>query len=185
MHRPRPAGSSRRRSTQRPRRPAGRSRKRSRPSSTVRRSPPARDVCAAARPASVRCRTTRRTSWAKRSAAPTCSSSGLRPTGGGMAARLKLLFERLVPVFMGESPRGIPQPRLKGRAGRRHRRLHHAVALQSALPPEPGRRAQRTRSALDGRHAHPLGRDRRHQSARRCICPKPPGAKSNGSWSGP
>ena len=52
-------------------------------------------------------------------------------------------------------------------AGRRHRRLHHAVALQSALPPEPGRRAQRTRSALDGRHAHPLGRDRRHQSARR------------------
>jgi len=35
----------------------------------------------AARPASVRCRTTRRTSWAKRSAAPTCSSSGLRPTG--------------------------------------------------------------------------------------------------------
>ena len=34
---------------------------------------------------------------------------------GGMAARLKLLFERLVPVFMGESPRGIPQPRLKGR----------------------------------------------------------------------
>ena len=80
---PRPRGSSRRRSTQRPRQPGSPERKRSRPSSTVRRSPPARDVCAAARPASVRCRTMRRTSWAKRSAAPTCSSSELRPTGAG------------------------------------------------------------------------------------------------------
>lgn len=34
---------------------------------------------------------------------------------GGMAAQLKLLFERLVPLFMGESARGIPQPRLRGR----------------------------------------------------------------------
>ena len=74
---------------------------------------------------------------------------------GGMAARLKLLFERNSAAASQRA------------AGRRHRRLHHAVALQSALPPEPGRRAQRARSALDGRHAHPLGRDRRHQSARR------------------
>lgn len=34
---------------------------------------------------------------------------------GGMSAQLKMLFERTVPVFMGESPRGIPQPRLSGR----------------------------------------------------------------------
>ena len=29
---------------------------------------------------------------------------------GGMSARLKMLFERLVPVFMGESALGLPQP---------------------------------------------------------------------------
>lgn len=33
---------------------------------------------------------------------------------GGMSARLKMLFERLVPVFMGESALGLPQPRQKG-----------------------------------------------------------------------
>ena len=37
---------------------------------------------------------------------------------GNMCAPLKLLFDRNVPVFMGESPKGIPQPRQKGkRAG--------------------------------------------------------------------
>lgn len=34
---------------------------------------------------------------------------------GGMSARLKMLFERLVPVFMGESALGFPQPRQKGK----------------------------------------------------------------------
>lgn len=34
---------------------------------------------------------------------------------GGMSARLKMLFERLVPLFMGESALGIPQPRQKGK----------------------------------------------------------------------
>lgn len=34
---------------------------------------------------------------------------------GNMCAPLKLLFERNVPVFMGESPRGIPVPRQKGK----------------------------------------------------------------------
>lgn len=34
---------------------------------------------------------------------------------GGMSARLKMLFERLVPVFMGESALGLPQPRQKGK----------------------------------------------------------------------
>lgn len=34
---------------------------------------------------------------------------------GNMCAPLKLLFERNVPVFMGESPRGIPEPRQKGK----------------------------------------------------------------------
>lgn len=34
---------------------------------------------------------------------------------GGMSAQLKTAFERMVPTFMGESPRGIPQPRMKGR----------------------------------------------------------------------
>ncbi len=34
---------------------------------------------------------------------------------GNMSAPLKLLFDRNVPVFMGESPRGIPQPRQKGK----------------------------------------------------------------------
>ena len=33
----------------------------------------------------------------------------------GMSARLKMLFERLVPVFMGESALGLPQPRQKGK----------------------------------------------------------------------
>ncbi|HKK66110.1 MAG TPA: flavodoxin family protein [Clostridia bacterium] len=34
---------------------------------------------------------------------------------GNMCAPLKLLFDRNVPVFMGESPKGIPQPRQKGK----------------------------------------------------------------------
>jgi hypothetical protein len=34
---------------------------------------------------------------------------------GNMSAPLKLLFDRNVPVFMGESPKGIPVPRQKGR----------------------------------------------------------------------
>jgi putative NADPH-quinone reductase len=34
---------------------------------------------------------------------------------GNMCAPLKLLFDRNVPVFMGESPKGMPQPRQKGK----------------------------------------------------------------------
>lgn len=34
---------------------------------------------------------------------------------GNMCAPLKLLFDRNVPVFMGESPRGRPVPRQKGK----------------------------------------------------------------------
>ncbi len=34
---------------------------------------------------------------------------------GNMSGPLKLLFDRNVPVFMGESPRGIPAPRQKGK----------------------------------------------------------------------
>lgn len=34
---------------------------------------------------------------------------------GGMSAQLKMALERMVPLFMGESPRGVPQPRMKGR----------------------------------------------------------------------
>jgi len=34
---------------------------------------------------------------------------------GNMCAPLKLLFDRNVPVFMGESPKGIPVPRQKGK----------------------------------------------------------------------
>lgn len=34
---------------------------------------------------------------------------------GNMCAPLKLLFDRNVPVFMGESPRGMPVPRQKGK----------------------------------------------------------------------
>jgi multimeric flavodoxin WrbA len=33
---------------------------------------------------------------------------------GNICAPLKLLFDRNVPVFMGESPRGMPEPRQKG-----------------------------------------------------------------------
>ena len=47
---------------------------------------------------------------------------------GGMSARLKMIFERTVPVFMGESPRGIPQPRLKGR---------RAVVIAACTTPWP------------------------------------------------
>jgi hypothetical protein len=32
-----------------------------------------------------------------------------------MCAPLKLLFDRNVPVFMGESPKGMPEPRQKGK----------------------------------------------------------------------
>jgi hypothetical protein len=32
-----------------------------------------------------------------------------------MCAPLKLLFDRNVPVFMGESPKGMPVPRQKGK----------------------------------------------------------------------
>jgi len=34
---------------------------------------------------------------------------------GNMCAPLKLLFDRNVPVFMGESPKGLPIPRQKGK----------------------------------------------------------------------
>jgi len=34
---------------------------------------------------------------------------------GNMCAPLKLLFDRNVPVFMGESSKGMPQPRQKGK----------------------------------------------------------------------
>lgn len=34
---------------------------------------------------------------------------------GNMCAPLKLLFDRTVPVFMGESPSGMPVPRQKGK----------------------------------------------------------------------
>lgn len=34
---------------------------------------------------------------------------------GNMCAPLKILFDRNVPIFMGESPRGIPVPRQKGK----------------------------------------------------------------------
>jgi multimeric flavodoxin WrbA len=34
---------------------------------------------------------------------------------GNMSSMLKMLFERNVPLFMGESPRGIPAARLKGK----------------------------------------------------------------------
>lgn len=34
---------------------------------------------------------------------------------GNMSAQLKLLFDRNVPVFMGEKPNGMPYPRQKGK----------------------------------------------------------------------
>lgn len=34
---------------------------------------------------------------------------------GNMSAQLKMLFERNVPIFMGESPKGIPTPKQKGK----------------------------------------------------------------------
>ncbi len=34
---------------------------------------------------------------------------------GNMSAPLKLLFDRNVPVFMGESPKGMPEPRQAGK----------------------------------------------------------------------
>ena len=47
---------------------------------------------------------------------------------GGMAARLKQLFERLVPLFMGLSRHGLPQPRLKG---------HRALVIAACTTPWP------------------------------------------------
>lgn len=35
---------------------------------------------------------------------------------GNMSSPLKLLFDRNVPVFMGESPKGMPEPRQKGKS---------------------------------------------------------------------
>lgn len=99
---------------------------------------------------------------------------------GGMAARLKLLFERLVPVFMGESPRGIPQPRLKGR---------QAVVIAACTTPWPFNLLFRQSRApcaacakCSRREACASARSRsqapKHSTV---ICPKPPDAKSNGS----
>lgn len=34
---------------------------------------------------------------------------------GNMSAKLKILFDRNVPVFMGEKPNGMPEPRQKGK----------------------------------------------------------------------
>lgn len=47
---------------------------------------------------------------------------------GGMAARLKGLFERLVPLFMGESRLGLPRPQLRGR---------RAVVIAACTTPWP------------------------------------------------
>jgi multimeric flavodoxin WrbA len=47
---------------------------------------------------------------------------------GNMCAPLKLLFDRNVPVFMGESPKGMPEPRQKGK---------RAVILTACTTPWP------------------------------------------------
>ncbi len=47
---------------------------------------------------------------------------------GNMSAALKLLFDRNVPVFMGESPLGMPVPRQKGK---------RAVAVTACTTPWP------------------------------------------------
>ena len=68
---------------------------------------------------------------------------------GGMSARLKMLFERLVPVFMGESALGLPQMTsarwpsaapAKRQTCTRHRCLYDALAFQHPCPAKPGRR---------------------------------------------
>ena len=94
---------------------------------------------------------------------------------GGMAARLKLLFERLVPVFMGESPRGIPQPRLKGRQAV----VIAASSARAGAPCAACAKCSRREACASARS--------RSQAPKRStvICPKPPDAKSNGSWGGP
>ena len=47
---------------------------------------------------------------------------------GNMCAPLKLLFDRNVPVFMGESPKGMPEPRQKGK---------NAVVVTACTTPWP------------------------------------------------
>ena len=47
---------------------------------------------------------------------------------GNMCAPLKLLFDRNVPIFMGESPNGMPIPRQKGK---------RAVVVTSCTTPWP------------------------------------------------
>jgi multimeric flavodoxin WrbA len=47
---------------------------------------------------------------------------------GNMCAPLKLLFDRNVPVFIGESPKGMPEPRQKGK---------HAVIVTGCTTPWP------------------------------------------------
>ena len=47
---------------------------------------------------------------------------------GNMCAPLKLLFDRNVPIFMGESPKGMPMPRQKGK---------RAVVVTSCTTPWP------------------------------------------------
>ena len=47
---------------------------------------------------------------------------------GNMCAPLKLIFDRNVPVFMGESPKGMPEPRQKGKS---------AVIVTSCTTPWP------------------------------------------------
>ena len=64
---------------------------------------------------------------------------------GNMCAPLKLLFDRNVPVFMGESPRGMPQPRQKGK---------RAVVVAACTTPWPfnfTRQRKKLQSALPTR----------------------------------
>ena len=58
---------------------------------------------------------------------------------GGMSARLKMLFERLVPVFMGIGSRPSAAP-AKRQTCTRHRCLYDALAFQHPCPAKPGRR---------------------------------------------
>ena len=53
-----------------------------------------------------------------------------RPTRETWCAPLKLLFDRNVPVFMGESPKGMPVPRQKGTRARDRDGMHDTVTFQ-------------------------------------------------------
>lgn len=92
---------------------------------------------------------------------------------GGMSAPLKNLFDRNVPVFMGESARGIPVAPSEREASPDRRRLHHAIPVQHLDEAKQRHCPRPTRNTPYGRLQDREHRNRRNEKIRNSATPIP------------